>query len=75
MHPKHLPISIVSRRLNPLRHRPVTSPRFAIPALMALQGIEQQLAIDALRRLMDEPSIETRYGAFCAIRRRVDGKR
>jgi hypothetical protein len=47
---------------------------FRHPALMALQGIEQQLAIDALRRLMNEPSIETRYGAFCAIRRRVDGK-
>lgn len=47
---------------------------FRHPSLMALQGIEQQLAIDALRRLMDEPSLETRYGAFCAIRRRVDGK-
>ena len=47
---------------------------FRHPALMALQGIEQQLAIDGLRRLMSEPSIETRYGAFCAIRRRVDGK-
>ncbi len=47
---------------------------FRHASLMALQGIEQQLAIDALRRLIDEPSIETRYGAFCAIRRRVDGK-
>ena len=47
---------------------------FRHPALMALQGIEQQLAIDALQRLMDEPSLETRYGAFCAIRRRVDGR-
>lgn len=47
---------------------------FRHPSLMAIQGIEQQLALDALRRLMNEASIETRYGAFCAIRRRVDGR-
>ncbi|MBL6724598.1 MAG: flagellar basal body P-ring protein FlgI [Rubripirellula sp.] len=47
---------------------------FRYPSLIALQGIEQQLAVDALKRLMDEPSLETRYGAFCSIRRRIDGK-
>ena len=47
---------------------------FRYPSLIALQGIEQQLAIDALQRLMDERSLETRYGAFCSIRRRIDGK-
>ena len=46
---------------------------FRHPYLIALQGIEQQLAIDALKRLLDEQSLETRYGAFCSIRRRVDG--
>lgn len=48
---------------------------FRPPALLALQGLDHQRAIDALQRLIDEPSLETRYGSFCAIRRRVDGKR
>ena len=48
---------------------------FRPQALLALQGLDHQLAIDALQRLMNEPSLETRYGSFCAIRRRVDGKR
>lgn len=60
--------------IEPLEQAAREIPAFRHPSLMALQGIEQQLAIEALRRLMDEPSIETRYGAFCAIRRRVDGK-
>ena len=47
---------------------------FRYSSLIALQGVEQQLAIDALRRLTNEPSLETRYGAFCSIRRRIDGK-
>ncbi|TWU37308.1 HEAT repeat domain-containing protein [Novipirellula artificiosorum] len=47
---------------------------FRHPALLALQGIEQHLAIDGLSRLLQEPSLETRYGAFCAIRRRPDGR-
>ncbi len=48
---------------------------FRPQALLALQGLDHQLAIEALQRLMNEPSLETRYGSFCAIRRRVDGKR
>ena len=48
---------------------------FRHPALLALKGLDQQRAIDALKRLMNEPSLETRYGSFCAIRQRVDGKR
>jgi flagellar basal body P-ring protein FlgI len=48
---------------------------FRHPSLLALQGMEHQLAIDALKRLMNEASIETRYGSFCAIRRQgVEGK-
>ena len=48
---------------------------FRHPSLLALQGMDHQLAIDALKRLMNEASIETRYGSFCAIRRQgVEGK-
>lgn len=48
---------------------------FRHPSLLALQGMDHQLAIDALKRLMNEVSIETRYGSFCAIRRQgIEGK-
>lgn len=50
-------------------------PAFRAPALLALQGVKSQQAIDAMKDLMDEASLETRYGAFCSIRRRPDGKR
>ena len=37
--------------------------------------MNHQLAIDSLKRLMNEASLETRYGSFCAIRRQgVEGK-
>jgi flagellar basal body P-ring protein FlgI len=58
------PLETAAREVAAFRH----------PALLALQGLDQALAIDALKRLMNQPSIETRYGAFCAIRQRVDGK-
>ncbi|MEM9643539.1 MAG: flagellar basal body P-ring protein FlgI [Planctomycetota bacterium] len=45
---------------------------FRYPALLALQGIEQHQAIESLRELMNQESMETRYGAFCAVRRRPD---
>ncbi len=32
------------------------------------------MAIDALQRLFNEPSLETRYGSFVAVRKREDGK-
>ena len=44
-------------------------------ALMALQGIPKHLAVDGLRELFNEPSLESRYGAFVSIRRRDDGRR
>lgn len=48
---------------------------FRHPSLLALQGMNHQLAIDSLKRLMNEASLETRYGSFCAIRRQgVEGK-
>ncbi|WP_246114247.1 HEAT repeat domain-containing protein [Rubripirellula tenax] len=51
------------------------TPAFRAPAMLALQGVKSQDAIDALKRLMDQPSMETRYGSFCSIRRRSDGRR
>ena len=41
--------------------------------LLALEAMDCQAALEALSRLMQQPSIETRYGAFRAIRRRPDG--
>jgi len=61
--------------IEPLEAAARETAAFRHPSLLALQGIEHQLAIDALQRLMNESSLETRYGAFCAIRRRgVEGK-
>ena len=47
---------------------------FRYPSIAALQRIDLQLAVDALQNLMNMPSLETRYGAFCAIRRRSDAR-
>lgn len=47
-------------------------PAFRYQALLALSGMPQQQAIVGLQRLFDETSVETRCGAFDAIRRRKD---
>lgn len=47
---------------------------FRYPSIAALQRIDLQLAVDALQNLMNMPSLETRYGAFCALRRRTDAR-
>lgn len=60
--------------IEPLEEAAREVPAFRQPALSALQGLEQHLSVEALRRLMDEQSLETRYGAFCAIRRRPDAR-
>lgn len=41
--------------------------------LLALEAMDCRAALESLSRLMQQPSIETRYGAFRAIRRRPDG--
>lgn len=64
-----------SEAIEPLEEAAREVAAFRPQALLALQGLDQQLAIDALQRLISEPSLETRYGSFCAIRRRIDGKR
>jgi flagellar basal body P-ring protein FlgI len=50
-------------------------PAFRAPALLALEGFRDAKVIEALQELMDAPSLEARYGAFCGLRRREDGKR
>src|SRR5690606_28929653 len=47
---------------------------FRYPALIALEGMDSRSSRDALQRLMNRPSIETRYGALRSIRRRPDGQ-
>ncbi|MGB7344401.1 MAG: flagellar basal body P-ring protein FlgI [Pirellulaceae bacterium] len=61
--------------IEPLEDAARSVPAFRHAALAALQSMPQQLAIDALKNLFDQPSLETRYGAFVAIRRRDDGQR
>lgn len=48
------------------------TPAFRHPALLALEGLQDAGAAEALLRLTSQPSLETRYGAFCALRRRPD---
>jgi hypothetical protein len=45
---------------------------FRYPALIALEGMENRSSLEALASLMNQPSIETRYGAMRSIRRRPD---
>ncbi|WP_413430812.1 flagellar basal body P-ring protein FlgI [Crateriforma spongiae] len=59
--------------LPPLESAIADSPAFRFPGLLAIEGMDGSAAVETLRRLMDQPSLETRYGAFCAIRRRPDG--
>ncbi len=60
--------------IEPLEEAIRIQPAFRYPGLAALEGLEQHLAVESLQRLLDQPSLETRYGAFCAIRRRADGR-
>jgi len=49
-------------------------PEFRKQALIALEGLREPDVIDAYRRLFDAASLEARYGAFCSLRRRNDGR-
>jgi flagellar basal body P-ring protein FlgI len=46
----------------------VSDPKFRAYALAALAALDQPAAHLKLRKLMDEPSVEVRYGAFNALR-------
>lgn len=47
---------------------------FRFNTLQTLSGMKQRRAGDGLRQLFDEPSLETRSGAFDAMKRRGDSK-
>jgi hypothetical protein len=47
-------------------------PAFRYQTLNALAGMKQRRAGEGLRRLFDEPSLETRFGAFDAMKQRND---
>ena len=60
--------------IRPLAAAARETPAFRYSALAALQGFDNPRVVDALSELLDEPSLETRYGAFCTLRRRADGR-
>ncbi|MCO8121969.1 flagellar basal body P-ring protein FlgI [Stieleria sp. TO1_6] len=52
-----------------------SEPAFRYSVFAALGGLEHPSVVDALQRLFDQPSQETRYGAFVALRKRNDASR
>ena len=66
--PRRWRISMI-RRASTLWARPSSAgPKFRAYALAALAALDQPASHLKLRKLMDEPSIEVRYGAFNALR-------
>ncbi|SMP39309.1 P-ring protein [Neorhodopirellula lusitana] len=49
-------------------------PAFRAPSLAALQGLQDPSVVDSVLTLLDEASLETRYGALVTLRDRKDGK-
>ncbi|TWT93133.1 flagellar basal body P-ring protein FlgI [Neorhodopirellula pilleata] len=49
-------------------------PAFRAPALAALQGLANPTVGNSVRKLLDEASLETRYGAMVTLRERKDAK-
>ncbi|QDS90105.1 flagellar basal body P-ring protein [Rosistilla ulvae] len=58
--------------IDPLVELARTEPAFRYRSLLALSILEHRLAAEGLRELMDETSVETRYGAFRNLRERPD---
>ncbi|MEM9366722.1 MAG: flagellar basal body P-ring protein FlgI [Planctomycetota bacterium] len=56
--------------IEPLIHAIRNEPAFRGPAMLALSRLKHLTVEDALASLFDHPSLETRYGAFVALRRR-----
>lgn len=63
-----------SEAIEPLEQAIAHEPALRYPALIALEGMDSRGSLDALQRLMNQPSIEARYGALRSIRRRPDGQ-
>ncbi len=49
-------------------------PAFRAPSLKALEDMQHHNVVEGLQRLMDSPSLETRYGGFSTLRNREDGR-
>lgn len=60
--------------VEPLEEAARSEAAFRHDALLALQQMPRFEAVSALKRLMDEASLETRYGAFVALRSRDDAR-
>ncbi len=60
--------------IEPLEEAITDQPAFRHPGLLALEGMGGSSSLDALKRLLNQSSIETRYGALRSIRRRSDGQ-
>jgi hypothetical protein len=63
-----------SEAIEPLEIAATDQAAFRYSALIALEGMDGRASLDALQRLTNKPSIETRYGALRSIRRRPDGQ-
>jgi hypothetical protein len=63
-----------SEAIEPLEQAAADQAAFRYSALIALEGMDSRGSLDALQRLLNQPSIETRYGALRSIRRRPDGQ-
>lgn len=60
--------------IEPLEQAAADQAAFRHPSLIALEGMDGRASLDALQRLTNQTSIETRYGALRSIRRRPDGQ-
>ena len=58
--------------ISPLADAIANESAFRYPSLAALKGLDHPEVVDALAGLFDQPSIETRYGSFVALRKRTD---
>lgn len=63
-----------SEAIVPLEQAAADQPAFRHSSLIALEGMDGRASLDALQRLTNQTSIETRYGALRSIRRRPDGQ-
>ncbi|HBJ38072.1 MAG TPA: flagellar biosynthesis protein FlgI [Planctomycetaceae bacterium] len=63
-----------SESIEALEKAAADQPAFRYSAIVALEGMDGRASLDALQRLTNKPSIETRYGALRSIRRRSDGQ-
>ena len=61
-----------SDAISPLEDAIANESAFRYPAIAALKGLEHPSVSDALARLFHQPSVETRYGSFVALRERGD---